>query len=60
MCNRKLKGIAPEARASLLAYDWPGNVRELENMIERAVVLGTSDWIVPKDFSNIRFEQSLK
>ena len=60
MCNRKLTGISPEARASLLAYDWPGNVRELENMIERAVVLGTSEWIVPKDFSNIRFEQSLK
>ena len=59
-CNRKLKGISPEARASLLAYDWPGNVRELENMIERAVVLGTSDWILPKDFSNVRFEQSLK
>ncbi|HEY2964559.1 MAG TPA: sigma 54-interacting transcriptional regulator [Pyrinomonadaceae bacterium] len=59
MCNRKLKGISPEARASLLAYDWPGNVRELENTIERAVVLGTTDWILPKDFSNVRFEQSL-
>jgi DNA-binding NtrC family response regulator len=22
-------------------YDWPGNVRELENLIKRAVVLGT-------------------
>jgi Nif-specific regulatory protein len=32
-----------------LGYDWPGNVRELENAIERAVVLGNSDVIVPDD-----------
>jgi DNA-binding NtrC family response regulator len=25
----------------LLDYDWPGNVRELENLMKRAVVLGT-------------------
>jgi two-component system NtrC family response regulator len=27
----------------MLRYHWPGNVRELENVIERAVVLETSD-----------------
>ena len=27
----------------LLAYDWPGNVRELRNIIERIVVLATTD-----------------
>ncbi len=27
----------------LSRYDWPGNVRELRNLIERAVVLGTSN-----------------
>ena len=32
-----------------MSYDWPGNVRELENAIERAVVLGNSDVIVPDD-----------
>lgn len=51
MCNRKLKGISPDARTALLAYDWPGNVRELENTIERAVVLGTTDFILTKDFA---------
>ena len=25
----------------LMAYNWPGNVRELENVIERAVALGS-------------------
>ena len=32
-----------------MAYGWPGNVRELENAMERAVVLGDSDWIQPED-----------
>lgn len=47
--GRKLNGIAPEARARLIRYDWPGNVRELENAIERALVLGSSNRIVPED-----------
>ncbi|HEY7161383.1 MAG TPA: helix-turn-helix domain-containing protein, partial [Acidobacteriota bacterium] len=29
--------------------DWPGNVRELQNAIERAVALGTSEWIELED-----------
>lgn len=48
-CNRKLKGFSPEVRNCLTAYDWPGNVRELENTIERAIVLGTTEWILPED-----------
>jgi two-component system nitrogen regulation response regulator NtrX len=31
--------IAPEALASLQAYDWPGNVRQLRNVVERTVIL---------------------
>jgi len=27
----------------MMDYDWPGNVRELENVVERAVVLSTSE-----------------
>jgi Nif-specific regulatory protein len=57
MCNKKLKGISPDARASLVAYDWPGNVRELENTIERAVVLGTSEWIRPEDLPEAVIER---
>jgi DNA-binding NtrC family response regulator len=33
----------------MMSYSWPGNVRELENAIERAVVLGESDVLLPKD-----------
>ncbi len=48
-CNRRIAGISAAARARLLSYDWPGNVRELENAIERAVVLGTTEHILPED-----------
>jgi transcriptional regulator with GAF, ATPase, and Fis domain len=48
-CKRRLNGISPEARALLRGYDWPGNVRELQNAIERAVVLGSSEMIMPED-----------
>ena len=42
---RRVDGIAPAALTALTAYRWPGNVRELRNVIERAVMLGTSDVI---------------
>jgi len=48
-CKRKVTGISAEARRLLHSYDWPGNVRQLENAIERAVVLGSTDLIVPED-----------
>lgn len=48
-CKRLVSGIAPETRHCLLAYDWPGNVREMENAIERAVVLGNTEVILPDD-----------
>jgi transcriptional regulator with GAF, ATPase, and Fis domain len=47
--KRKISGISAEAEACLLAYDWPGNVRELENAIERAVVLGSTEVLLPED-----------
>jgi DNA-binding NtrC family response regulator len=37
-------------------YDWPGNVRELENAIERALVLGTTESILPDDLPESIFE----
>jgi len=55
-CKRSLKGISPSARAALMNYSWPGNIRELENAIERAVVLGVGDRIVPEDLPETLLE----
>jgi Nif-specific regulatory protein len=55
-CKRNVKGISPAARALLARYDWPGNVRELSNVIERAVVLGSSDVILPEDLPETLLE----
>jgi two-component system response regulator PilR (NtrC family) len=43
--GRTVGGISPEALAILERYHWPGNIRELENVIERAIVLGSGETI---------------
>jgi Nif-specific regulatory protein len=47
--GRKITGLSEEAERCLGQYAWPGNVRELENAIERAVVLGDTEQIMPED-----------
>jgi two-component system response regulator HydG len=47
--GRKLNGLRPESLGALSDYTWPGNVRELRNVVERAVVLSTGDWIELSD-----------
>jgi DNA-binding NtrC family response regulator len=47
--NKDLVKIGPEAMRLLRNYHWPGNIRELENIIERALVIGTGKAIVPGD-----------
>jgi DNA-binding NtrC family response regulator len=47
--KRRFRGISDTAMKCLAAYSWPGNVRELGNAIERAVVLGDSDWVERED-----------
>ena len=56
--KRRVAGISPKARACLLRYDWPGNVRELENAIERAVVLGSTELILPEDLPETLVEET--
>ena len=46
--HKPIKGFAPDAERMMLAYPWPGNVRELRNLIERLVILGTSEYIEPQ------------
>ncbi len=44
------KTLSNAARQHLLDYPWPGNIRELANVIERTVVMTSSDLIEPKHF----------
>jgi Nif-specific regulatory protein len=56
--RRRPVRMSTEARSYLLAYAWPGNVRELENVIERAVVLGSTDLILPEDLPETIIEEA--
>jgi len=56
--KRRVAGISPRARACLQRYPWPGNVRELENAIERAVVLGSTELILPEDLPDSILEET--
>ncbi len=40
-----LKRLDPEALEILEEYHWPGNVRELENLVQRLVIMASSDLI---------------
>ena len=46
--KKKMTKIVEETISLLLRYDWKGNVRELENTIERAVLLGKGEVLLPK------------
>ncbi len=47
--NKPVERIDRRAMDELMLYEWPGNVRELENAIERAIVVGKSQTIMPED-----------
>jgi DNA-binding NtrC family response regulator len=46
--GKNVRGPNDEALALLLDYRWPGNVRELRNVIERAILLESDEWILPE------------
>jgi transcriptional regulator with GAF, ATPase, and Fis domain len=41
--GRNIRSIDQETLDLLRSYDWPGNIRELQNVIERSVILSSSD-----------------
>ena len=47
--GRDIIGVSPRALRRLEDYRWPGNVRELRNVVERAVVIATGEYITVDD-----------
>ncbi|MDE2350064.1 MAG: sigma 54-interacting transcriptional regulator [Gammaproteobacteria bacterium] len=39
--GRHIESVDPDSMRRLIAYPWPGNIRELENVVERALILGS-------------------
>ena len=50
--GRNVRGASPEALQMLMEHPWKGNVRELENVIERAIALGTGEIIGTEDIGD--------
>jgi DNA-binding NtrC family response regulator len=47
--NKSVAGFSPHAMELLLKHPFPGNVRELEHAVERAVVMGRGEEVLPSD-----------
>ena len=45
--TKSINAISADTLRLLMQYDFPGNVRELENIIERAVLLETTELLQP-------------
>ncbi len=58
--GRNIKGISEAAKSALLVHSWPGNVRELRNVLERAVILETTDEIRPASLPDFEVESRLR
>lgn len=59
---KKIRGIEKDALETLERYDWPGNIRELKNIVERMIVLSSSDMLtldqIPEDIRQGRAPSS--
>lgn len=68
--NKNMLGFSEGVKAAFIRYHWPGNLREMQNVIKRAVLLSTGDYVeegsLPKevfkskelDLSNEKFSKA--
>ena len=50
--ERHLIGFDLEASSALQHYSWPGNLRQLKNIVKRATLLATGDFITLKELKD--------
>ncbi|MCC5876193.1 MAG: sigma 54-interacting transcriptional regulator [Candidatus Sumerlaeia bacterium] len=50
----RLVRLPEEDMALLMSHDWPGNVRELENLVERAIVMGSQSSLYAEELAKLR------
>jgi DNA-binding NtrC family response regulator len=49
--KKNIKGYDPMIIPHLQAYAYPGNIRELKNIIERALIIGETDYLQLRDIA---------
>jgi DNA-binding NtrC family response regulator len=58
--NKNVGTLSKAAVAKLMTHHWPGNVRELRNVIERAVILETTNEIRAESLPDFQLESRLR
>jgi len=51
--KKAYKGADNAAIRLLMSLPWRGNIRELDNVLERAMILGNSEWITVDDLPHV-------
>jgi transcriptional regulator with PAS, ATPase and Fis domain len=57
--NKNTRALSRAACQKLRSFHWPGNVRELRNVIERALILESSNEIQPGSLPDFQVEARL-
>ncbi|MCX8027034.1 MAG: sigma-54 dependent transcriptional regulator [Thermodesulfovibrionales bacterium] len=50
--GKSIKGLSNETVKLMQSYNWPGNIRQLEFIMERAVLMSDSEFIMPADIKD--------
>ncbi len=58
--RKTAKRFSKPAQQKLLAHHWPGNVRELRNVIERALILASTDEVQSGNLPDFELETGLR
>ncbi len=58
--RKRVNGFTLAAQEKLMAHTWPGNVRELRNVVERALILETTDQIQASSLPDFHIESRLR